>query len=127
VILNLDAPLPADDYTLTISAGVLSVASGLALDGEIDVPVDIGSLPSGDGEPGGDAVIRFSVTAPAAPGDCTGDGVVNLLDFSTFASCFGLVAPSGGCDAAAFACSDLDGNGAVNLADFSTFAVEFDG
>jgi hypothetical protein len=61
--------LPADDYTLSVfSAGVS--ANGKALDGEADVDAwwDDVSLPSGDGQPGGDAVVSFHVLrAPAVP------------------------------------------------------------
>jgi len=44
-------------YTLTIHDGVVDAAGGIALDGEI---ADT-HLPSGDGLPGGDAEIRFTV------------------------------------------------------------------
>jgi hypothetical protein len=66
---------------------------------------------------------------PAASGCACGDldrngGPVDLNDFATFATCYGLAAPLlPGCDAAAFECSDLDGNGLVNLGDFATFAT----
>ncbi len=64
--------------------------------------------------------------APACPcGDFNGDGIVSLLDFQTFATCFGLPAPSTMCPAPAFACADLDADGAITLADFSTFAAIF--
>ena len=74
-----------------------------------------------------DAVI--SVVAPSAPiptpGDCDGNFSVNLVDFATFATCFGLSAPNVVCDANDFACSDLDVSGSVDLVDFATFAVNF--
>ena len=60
-------------------------------------------------------------------GDCDGNGTVNLVDFATFSSCFGLTAPSAACDATDFACCDLDDNGTVNLTDFATFALNFAG
>ena len=60
-------------------------------------------------------------------GDFNDDGRVDLLDFSTFALCFGLTAPAGDCGPEEFACADLDQNGWINLSDFSTFAVNFTG
>jgi aminopeptidase N len=53
--------LPMDTYTLTISDAVTAWDGGLALDGEIDDPMDAASLPSGEGLAGGSAVIRFTV------------------------------------------------------------------
>ena len=62
------AALPTDDYTLTILAAGIS-ANGKALDGETDVEMwwDQVSLPSGDGQPGGDAVLDFGVEAVPIP------------------------------------------------------------
>jgi len=53
------APLPADEYTLTVAEAVTS-AAGVALDGEIAG----NALPSGDGLPGGAAVVTFTVGRP---------------------------------------------------------------
>jgi hypothetical protein len=58
-------------------------------------------------------------------GDFSGDGVIDLNDFSTFASCFGLTSPSASCDAGALSACDLNGDGGVDLNDFSTFALRF--
>jgi hypothetical protein len=63
--------LPPDDYTLAVHSAGIS-ANGKALDGETDVEMwwDDVSLPSGDGQPGGDASVGFQVEAigiPAAP------------------------------------------------------------
>jgi hypothetical protein len=62
------AALPADDYTFTILSAGIS-ANGKALDGETDEEMwwDQASLPSGDGQPGGDAVLDFSVEAVPIP------------------------------------------------------------
>lgn len=59
VVLNLDGPLQADTYTVTIGDGVTGASGGLALDGELIDPDDAASFPSGDGSPGGVAIIRF--------------------------------------------------------------------
>jgi aminopeptidase N len=55
-------PLPPDDYTLTVRDTVTAVESGARLDGEV-----AGALPSGDGMPGGDAVLCFTVAVPPRP------------------------------------------------------------
>jgi hypothetical protein len=60
VVLNLDNPLPVDSFTLTVSDAVVNSTGGLALDGEVMDPDEPGALPSGDGSPGGDAIIRFT-------------------------------------------------------------------
>jgi len=68
LVLNLSEPLAPDAYTLTIGAnGVVAVNSGLALDGEIGNPNAPASLPSGDGVPGGDALIAFTVLGDPVP------------------------------------------------------------
>ncbi len=67
VVLELDAPLEVDTYTLTVTDGVTAVDSGMALDGEVASPIDPGSLPSGDGESGGMAVVKFIVVASPVP------------------------------------------------------------
>lgn len=59
-------------------------------------------------------------------GDLDGDGGnVDLADFSSFALCFGLPAPSAECPAELFNCADLDQNGWIDLSDFGTFALGF--
>lgn len=69
--------------------------------------------------------LRIPSDAPPCAQAC-GDlddsgGTVNLLDFATFATCFGLSPfSSGSC-----ACSDLNGDGTINLFDFATFATLF--
>ena len=59
-----------------------------------------------------------------APGDCDGDGDVDLHDFVDFEAC--LAGPGGGlgtgCD-----CFDLDDNGDVDLGDFAEFQSVFTG
>ena len=48
-------------------------------------------------------------------------GNVDLVDFATFAVCFGQLPSS----STACACSDLNQDGAVNLLDFATFSLIF--
>jgi aminopeptidase N len=129
IVLDLDAPLAPDAYTLTVADNVIAVDSGQSLDGEITDPADRASLPSGEGTPGGSAVIQF-VVIQSTPGDMDGDGDVDLNDFATFALCFhgaAVTTPPGGCTPVEFAGADLDDDGDVDLGDFSTFALDYTG
>ncbi len=58
-------------------------------------------------------------------GDFNGDNFINLIDFTTFVTCFALTAPDDQCTPPRFACADLDLNGTVNLTDFVTFSAVF--
>ena len=72
---------------------------------------------------------QFVRYGAAKLGDTNTDGRVNLLDFATFATCFGgsILTPPNSCtQMEAFMC-DLDGNGLINLVDFATLALNFDG
>ena len=64
VTLTPAAALGPDEYTLTVSDSVTDAASGQALDGEIPGRGGTTALPSGDGQPGGSASVRFEVTRP---------------------------------------------------------------
>jgi hypothetical protein len=55
-------PLAGGRYRLVIDDTLLGAADGLALDGEVG-----GLLPSGDGVPGGDAVLDFAVLGTRSP------------------------------------------------------------
>ena len=67
VVLDLGAVLDPGVYTLTVTDNLVASDSGMALDGEMAGSMDPGSLPSGDGEPGGDAVITFVVSGASIP------------------------------------------------------------
>jgi methionine-rich copper-binding protein CopC len=54
-------------YELIVSDDIVDVANGLALDGEMDADGKTSLLPSGDGVPGGDAVIKFGVGGTRRP------------------------------------------------------------
>ncbi|GJQ30809.1 MAG: hypothetical protein HBSAPP03_26930 [Phycisphaerae bacterium] len=75
VTLTPAAPLAPGAYSLTVSPSVTAVASGQSLDGEIIA----GVLPSGDGQPGGAAIIAFTIGAPC-DADVNCDGAVNGID-----------------------------------------------
>jgi hypothetical protein len=56
-------PLDFGLFELTVDDGIVDVAAGLALDGEIAKSSGPSQLPSGDGVAGGDAVFRFDLAA----------------------------------------------------------------
>jgi len=62
VALRFATPLPDDRYTLTVADSITDIA-GNVLDGEVNTnePLEVSSLPSGDGVPGGDFVARFTI------------------------------------------------------------------
>lgn len=68
VRLVFDQALLPDTYTLTVSDTLVGSESGLVLDGEIEAGNESLTTPSGDGVPGGTAVLAFGVpvTIPAA-------------------------------------------------------------
>ncbi|UCC31773.1 MAG: hypothetical protein JSU86_05750 [Phycisphaerales bacterium] len=61
VTLTLAAPLSEGVYTLTVSDTVVDAPAGLALDGEMEAAMWDPMLPSGDGLPGGKAIVHFTV------------------------------------------------------------------
>lgn len=66
--LVFDQPLRPDTYTLTVDDTLVGYQSALALDGEIEAGNETLATPSGDGVPGGSAVLAFGVqpSIPAA-------------------------------------------------------------
>ena len=60
-------PLAGGSYELVVSDDIVDVANGLALDGEMTGPLKTTALPSGDGVPGGDAVIKFGAGGSRRP------------------------------------------------------------
>jgi hypothetical protein len=104
--LTPDTPLPADDYTLTVTDQIVDVAAGLALDGEVLDPRDPAALPSGDGLPGGTAIVEFTVLVG---GDLDGDGDVDQADLGIFLSDWGCTGQD--------CVGDIDGDGDTDHAD----------
>ena len=62
-------------------------------------------------------------------GDMDSDGDVDLVDFGTFAACFGVSvsSPTGFCPIDQAVGSDLNANGRIDLPDFGIFALNFTG
>ena len=102
--------LPDDAYTFVVLAADVS-ANGKLLDGEIDDSAwwDNTLLPSGDGQPGGDAVIPFFKVL----GDLDGDGDVDLHDLAQLLGHYGTTS------GATYADGDLDFDGDVDLHDLA--------
>jgi len=125
VILNLDAPLLPDTYTLTVGDGIVELDRGLTLDGEIADAVDPGSLPSGDGLAGGDAVIRFTVSSSSVLGDFDGDGDVDLEDAAALMACF--TGEDGGPVEPGCLPGDIDEDNDIDCADWAAFKIFWTG
>ena len=116
VILNLDAPLPPDTYSLVVS-GVTAANSGQALDGEVEIANDPASLPSGDGVAGGDATIAFTVTPCGLAADINDDCTRDDIDVELFTQVLlGL-----DIDPDHMTRSDLDSSGTPDGADIQPF------
>lgn len=61
-------PLAGGRCEMVVSDDIVDVSNGLALDGEMDADGKTSLLPSGDGVPGGDAVIKLVVSGSRRPG-----------------------------------------------------------
>jgi len=115
--LSFAQPLPGGQtWSIHVADALKSTAGNLALDGEVSDPNNPASLPSGDGPPGGEAIISFYV---AAVGDYDLDVDVDAVDFEVFSGCAAgplvlIVDP--GCMRA-----DLDSDGDGDQTDFGLF------
>ncbi|MEI7657895.1 MAG: M1 family aminopeptidase [Phycisphaerae bacterium] len=105
--LSFASPLGAGVYTVRVPATVMTVSSGLGLDGEVAA----GVLPSGDGLAGGDAVVAFTVSLPPCPADYNADGGVDGGDVESFFRDW----------EAGEAAADVNADGGVDGGDLSTF------
>lgn len=114
--------LPDDSYTSVVLDDNVS-ANGKLLDGEVDDSAwwDDTLLPSGDGQPGGDAVLTFNKLT----GDDDGDGDVDSADFVGFPPC--LTGPTGGPYGPGCGVFDFDMDSDVDLGDFEAFQAAFTG
>jgi len=117
-------------YTVEVAANLGDVGEGQVMTADLvfdtrdqqDLPgaIDLGP-------------VTFHLTAVkgsvCASFDFTGDGLVDLVDFATFALCFsnGATTPPPGCSPDEFAAADVDDDDDVDLTDFATFALCFGG
>ncbi len=81
--LSTSGPLAPGLHTLTVSDGITESLGGRALDGEVVASV-AAPLPSGNGIAGGNAVITFTVSAPACVLEYNNDGTLNPDDLGDF-------------------------------------------
>lgn len=105
--------LKPDSYTLAISDEIVDVAAGLKLDGELVAPFKAAGLPSGDGLPGGAALVSFQ-TGPQ--GDLNGDGKVDQQDLGILLNAWN-----------ASALGDLDGDDDTDQADLGILLANYGG
>ncbi|MBN2021894.1 MAG: right-handed parallel beta-helix repeat-containing protein [Pirellulales bacterium] len=111
-----------DQVELVLSDTVVSVANGLALDGDWVNPTDYldnsgnSTFPSGDVVPGGDFVFHFAHPSRA---DFDLSGWVNLGDMGTFSLNWG-AGPG-----ATWAQGDANGDGWVNLGDLGIISLDY--
>jgi hypothetical protein len=112
--LTPDVPLAADEYSLTVADAVVDVAAGLALDGEVYDPMDPAALPSGDGLPGGETVVWFTI---ALGGDLDSDGDVDQSDLGILLADWGCA--GGGCT------GDADGDGDTDFRDLQILLANY--
>ena len=116
--------LAIDWHSIDGGGLMFSTGGGMTLGGTI------GQADAGGPMTGGGLTLTggfWVVTASACPNTC-GDingsgGNVDLVDFASFAVCFGGSASV----SAACQCSDLNLDGAINLLDFATFSLIFNG
>ena len=142
IVAGTVGPAPADTGVVSTHLLEFSVAragAGVGFAGEVLVRTGAGVaavfVPAEEGlglaivdedELNALEVIQIQVpqACPFTCGDVNGNGSnVDLVDFASFALCFG---GSPGVSTAC-ACSDLNADGAINLEDFATFSLVFNG
>jgi hypothetical protein len=110
LIVTLDTAINTGLVTLIADYSIVD-AAGNNLDGEVVNPESL-TLPSGDGLPGGQSVLRFKVLS----GDVNRDGVVDGNDLGLVLNGFDTYSAD----------ADLDGNGVVDSDDVNAVVSNFD-
>lgn len=98
---------------MTARDTITTTAAGIRLDGEVSNPNNVTSLPSGDGQALGNAVMSFKIRCTS---DVNHDGEVDLADFFQFLGDFDQTLIT----------ADINGDNTVDLADFFAFLSAFD-
>lgn len=122
VAVVLAAALPARTAEFDLFWFTLDGGGGYSAGGVFEVEGTIGQ-PDADVLTGGAFTLRggfwpAATGAPVRPGDCDGNGLVTLADFSNYSACLtgpGQLFPAG------CGCHDLDADGDVDLLDFAAF------
>lgn len=115
--LQFDSKLSPASYSVQTLGTPTSVATSVALDGDIDNPNLASSLPSGNGAPGGGASYNFAVVAGSCPADLNNDNQVDDSDFVLFATAY---------DEFVTMAADINGDGVTDDLDFVLFAQAYD-
>ncbi len=132
-VLGLAALAPAVlAVDFTIDWSTIDGGGGYSAGGDFELEGTIGQHDAGPstGEmTGGDFALTGgfwpgTTVSLALPGDCDGDGDVDLDDFADFNAC--LVGPDGGLGTGC-ECFDFDDDGDNDLNDFAEFQVNFTG
>lgn len=116
--LNIVTLLRMSSVTHSVNMGqrYVRLADGAPAGGPVSIsaPANANEAPPGfymlfvvdeNGVPSVAATVQVSDAGNTVPGDCNDDDRVDLVDFATFAACFGLFAPNVICDANEFTCS----------------------
>lgn len=112
-----------------IVSSTIDGGGGSSTGGDFEMSGTIGQPDAGAVMTGGDFELTGGFwagvsSASGAPGDCDGDGDIDLVDFGEFQLCFtgssGVLTP--GCE-----CADFDGDSDVDLVDFGDFQLAFTG
>ncbi len=107
--LTPTSPLESGTYSVTMNAAALTtVTAGIALDGEVNSPV---AFPSGDGQPGGNTVVTFTIEAAPCPADFNQDGGIDGVDVEAFFIAWQAAEPE----------ADINTDGGVDGGDVETF------
>ena len=110
--LGFDSRLSQATYAVNVTGAPTSVATAKVLDGEIATNV-ASSLPSGNGQDGGNASYSFTIVPGPCPADLNNDNSVDDADFVIFAGYYEQLVTFGG---------DINGDGVTDDTDFVLFS-----
>jgi len=108
---------------LDITQSTIDGGGGTSTGGSYELSGTIGQPDAGQMS-GGSYALTGGFWIPTPPGDCDGDGDVDLRDFEIFEAC--ITGPSGTAEGDC-RCSDLTHDGTVAFDDFAAFAENYTG
>jgi hypothetical protein len=106
----------------TISAGGMT-SSGARPAGDLELTATIGQTGTTPVMTGGDIELTGGFLFAIAPGDCTEDGGIDLLDHERFSLC--ATGPEASLVDPDCVCLDIDGDEDVDLADYAAVQLSF--